>query len=298
MTIGIPRAMYYYLEPKWLDFFKYLNIDVLLSPKTNNKIIKEGSDIANDEVCLSMKIFMGHVKYLIDKCDYLFLPRIDNYGLYNQMCANYSGLYDIVKNQFNINILDCNIDYKNKKNEYKAFLEIGKKLKINKKNIKKAYEYCLVINNKKIKKNHIDSYNKLKSNKTKILVVSHPYNIFDDFIGKPITNYLNTNNCEVILSCNFDNNITNKLSNKMCSGLYFKCSKDNIGAIDFALPHIDGIVFITTFPCGLDSLVNEIVIRKLKKPYLNLIIDEINNNTGIETRLESFIDIVKGVKNV
>lgn len=298
MTIGIPRAMYYYLDNKWIDFFKYLNINVLLSPKTNNNIIKDGCSISNDEVCLSMKIFMGHVNALIGKCDYLFLPRIDNYGLYDQMCANYTGLYDIVKNQFNINILDCNIDYKNKKNEYKAFLEIGKKLKINKKDIKKAYNYSLILNNKRIKKNHIDSYNKLKSNKTKILIVAHSYNVYDDFIGKPIIDYLNKNNCEVILSCNFDNTITNKLSNKLCSNLYFKCSKDNIGSIELCYPYIDGILFITTFPCGLDSLVNEVVIRKLKKPYLNLIIDELNNNTGIETRLESFIDIVKGVKNV
>ena len=64
------------------------------------------------------------------------------------------------------------------------------------------------------------------------------------------------------------------------------------------LPYIDGILFITTFPCGLDSLVNEVIMRRIKKPYLNLIVDELSDNTGFETRLESFVDIIRGIKNV
>ena len=48
--------------------------------------------------------------------------------------------------------------------------------------------------------------------------------------------------------------------------LYFKCSKDNAGSISLCLPYIDGILFITTFPCGLDSLVNEVIMRRIKKP--------------------------------
>lgn len=297
MKIGIPRAMYYYIEPKWLDFFNYLNVPIIISKKTNNEIIRNGINIANDELCLSMKIFMGHVNSLKGKCDYLFLPRIDNYGLYEQMCPNYSGLYEIVKNQFEFDILDCNIDYKNKKDEYKAFLEIGKKLNFNYKIIKKAYKYSTIINNKRIKKNHIISYNKLKSDRPKILVVSHPYNVFDEYIGKPIIDYLDKE-CEVIISSNFDNRITNKLSDEICEDLYFKCSRDNVGSISLCLPYIDGILFITTFPCGLDSLVNEIIMRRIKKPYLNLVIDELNDNTGFETRLESFVDIIRGIKNV
>ena len=49
---------------------------------------------------------------------------------------------------------------------------------------------------------------------------------------------------------------------------------------------------MSVFPCGLDSLVNELVMRKLDKPYINLVIDDIESNGGIETRIESFIDII------
>ena len=56
---------------------------------------------------------------------------------------------------------------------------------------------------------------------------------------------------------------------------------------------IDGILFLTTFPCGIDSLVTELVLRKIDKPYLNLVIDDLDSMSGIETRLESFVDIIE-----
>ena len=57
-------------------------------------------------------------------------------------------------------------------------------------------------------------------------------------------------------------------------------------------PNLKGIIFFSSFPCALDSLVNEYIIRKIDKPYLNIIIDNIDSLTGIETRIESFMDIV------
>lgn len=297
MKVGIPRAMYYYLEPIWLDFFEYLKIETIISPKTDHEIIKEGTNIINDEACLSLKIYMGHVNWLKGKCDYLFVPIIDNFGLYNQTCSNHILLYDLVKNTFNFNILSCKIDLK-KDREFKAFYEVGKKLNIDKNEIKKAYKYASVKNQKRIKRKHIDNCNKLKSPKTKILIVSHPYNVSDNFIGTNIINKLKQANCEVICSHDFNHKITNQLAKNISSNLYWKYSKDSIGSISYCQDKIDGIIFLTTFPCGLDSLANEVAIRKINKPYLNLIIDEINSDTGIDTRIESFIDIVKGVDYV
>ena len=57
--------------------------------------------------------------------------------------------------------------------------------------------------------------------------------------------------------------------------------------------NINGIIFLTTFPCGLDSLANELVMRKINIPYLNLVIDDLDSLSGIETRIESFIDILE-----
>ena len=80
--------------------------------------------------------------------------------------------------------------------------------------------------------------------------------------------------------------------------LYWKHSKEAIGSLYYYKYQIDGIIFISTYPCGIDALVNNLAILKNKNiPKLNLIIDENTTDISLETKLESFVDIIKGVNN-
>ena len=80
VTVGIPRAMLYYrYEILWKNFFSALGVKCVISPQTNKEIIKEGTAVSIDEACLSTKIFIGHVKSLIGKCDYILIPRVSNF---------------------------------------------------------------------------------------------------------------------------------------------------------------------------------------------------------------------------
>lgn len=290
MKIGIPRSLfYYYFNDLWINFFEYLNIDVVVSPKTNKQIMDLGIKYSTDEMCLSIKNYIGHVAYLKDKCDYILIPRIDNYGLDNQTCTNFLALFDIVNNLFDIKILNYNINLRNKETELKGFLEFGKTLNIDSKKIKDAYMYARV-KSAKIKKNKIlNNLKKLKSSKKKVLLLGHPYNMYDELIGMPIINMLKDLNVEIIYSDLFYSNNEDTTYTK---SLYWKYSKDNISSINKCIDRVDGIIFLSSFPCGLDSLVNELVMRKLNKKYLNLIIDDNSISGGIETRIESFIDII------
>ena len=61
MKIGIPRGMfYYYYGNIWINFFKELDIDIVVSPKTNKEIMEMGGKYATDEMCLSLKNYIGH----------------------------------------------------------------------------------------------------------------------------------------------------------------------------------------------------------------------------------------------
>ena len=299
MKIGIPRSfVYYYFKDTWKYLFEKLNVDVIISPKTNKEILDLGNKYSNDEMCLSLKNYIGHVAYLKDKCDYILIPRIDNYGISNQTCTNYLAIYDIINNLFDIKILNYNINMKNKETELKGLINIGKILGVSKKEIKSAYMYAKIKSNKDNKKRILQNLSKLNSNKTKVLLISHSYNTYDELIGKPIINFLNKLNIEIIYSDLFDLNITNKLSKNLSNGLYWKFSKDSIGAIEYCKNKINGVIFLSTFPCGLDSLVNELVMRKIDIPYLNLIIDDLDSSVGLETRIESFIDILEQKANL
>ncbi|MDD3305409.1 MAG: hypothetical protein PHT75_04805, partial [Bacilli bacterium] len=75
--------------------------------------------------------------------------------------------------------------------------------------------------------------------------------------------------------------------------LYWTYNQDIINSILYYQQKVDGIIMITSFPCGPDSLANEMFLRKIDKPIINLIIDELSSEVGLETRIESFIDIIK-----
>lgn len=70
-------------------------------------------------------------------------------------------------------------------------------------------------------------------------------------------------------------------------------TKESIGSIILSNPNIDGVIFLSSFPCGPDSLVNELAIRKIDIPAINLVVDDLSSESGIVTRLESFVDILE-----
>lgn len=294
MTIGIPRSLFYYYHGEmWTSFLDNLKINYIISPKTNQQIVDLGTKYAADEMCLSLKNFIGHVASLVGKCDYILVPRIDNYGRNDQTCTNFLAIYDITRNLFSTPLLTYNINYLNGETEEKAFISLGEELGFSEHDSLVAYENARIkvdFRKEKVIQKNIDN---LKSKNKKILLIGHLYNVYDEFIGKPITNCIQKQNIDIIYANLFHTNITNELSKKLSSTLYFKYNKELIGSILLCEEKIDGIIFLTTFPCGPDSLVNELVFRKLKKPYLELVIDDLDSQVGFETRIESFVDILE-----
>lgn len=299
IKIGIPRAfLYYRYYILWKTFFETLNCHIILSPETNKEIIEIGTKYSIDESCLSSKIYLGHVYSLIDKADYILVPRISDYGKNKKVCVKFNGLYDIVKNTFDkVNILTYNIENTKLHYEFVEYIKMG--LKINKNIFKIIYAYFLGKKKQKNQEiiNDITQTRKLNNNKINILLVSHPYNTYDKYISTPIISYLEKNNINIIYSDKLLKKTAIEYSKDLSNTLYWEYSKELIGSISYYKEIYDGVIFLTTFPCGVDSLVNELMIRKITKPTLNIIIDSNNSMVGLETRLESFIDILKERKN-
>ena len=80
----------------------------------------------------------------------------------------------------------------------------------------------------------------------------------------------------------------------ICKSVPWIMSRELLGSIAKYHNDVDGIILLTAFPCGPDSMINEMIIRRIKdRPILNLLLDSQDGNAGIETRLESFIDIIR-----
>jgi len=302
IKVGIPKAfLYYRYNILWKNFFEKLGCIVVESDDTNKEILELGKKYSIDESCLASKIYLGHVANLIDKCDYILVPRVCDYGKNNKVCVKFNGIYDIVRNTFLFTkLLDYNIEKTKYKSEFIGLFKIG--LKFSKNPFKILYAYHKAKVRERMHNNRLINNQKMvcKSKKLKILIIAHPYNIYDKYIGEPIIKFLKSMNVEIIYADRLDRKIAIKNSYELSKGLYWSYSKELIGALNYYKDVVDGAIFITSFPCGPDSLVNELLIRKVKNiPMANIIIDESTAEAGLHTRLESFVDIImqKGQKD-
>jgi predicted CoA-substrate-specific enzyme activase len=77
-VIGIPRVLMFFEQfPLWAAFFEELGVKVVLSDKTNRRLINRGLQEVLAEACYPVKIAYGHVANLIEKgVDRIFLPSI------------------------------------------------------------------------------------------------------------------------------------------------------------------------------------------------------------------------------
>ena len=298
--IGIPRALLYYRYGiLWKTFFTTLGYKILLSPETNEKIISLGSNNTIDECCLSYKIYVGHAMLLKEKCDYILVPRICDYGKKDKVCTRFNGTYDHLKYLlFPTSILTYNIHNSHFKYEFFGFLKMG--LKLSKNPLRIIYGY---IKGKKKQKQYYqnkenEQIHKLHNRNKKILIISHFYNINDNYLSSYIKEYIENNNITLLYSENLDKSLAASFSDYFSDSIYWKYSKEMIGSLYYYRHQINGIIFLSTYPCSLDALVNNLAIYKNKYlPILNIIIDENTSKLNLETKLESFIDIVKGENN-
>lgn len=294
IKIGIPRALLYYkYHVLWEYFFKELGIDIIISPETNNEILKNGKKYTVDEACLSLKIYIGHVYYLIDKVDYILVPRIVSLEKGMKLCTNFSALYDIVNNTFNTKILNYNIDMNQGKTEEDSFLKMGEELGYSKVETLSAYKKAKKEEYRRNKINYLVQKKKLESNKYKILLVAHKYNSNDNMIGKIVSELLEELNIEVIYADIINVDLKEKLYKNISKRLYWTYNQELLNSIEEYKNDVDGIILLSTFPCGPDSLVNEICERKINKKIITITMDEESSKVGLQTRIESFVDIIK-----
>ena len=298
MKIGIPRALLYYrYHVLWNTFFQELGIETVISPHTNKTLMDAGSHYAIDENCLSSKLFFGHVSALEGKCDAVFVPRIANYGKDGVMCSRFEALYDMAVNTFrdhDIDFITCNVDIQQKCPEEQAYVMLGVSLGFSESKAREAYQKSYQAWQAAQKAHIAEVEAKLHDDRIKILVVGHSYNLYDEYIGKPILKGIEQLDAVPICSDAVDLKQAQEDSLNICKSVPWIMSRELLGSIAKYHNDVDGIILLTAFPCGPDSMVNEMIIRRIKdRPILNLLLDSQDGNAGIETRLDSFIAMIR-----
>lgn len=296
MTIGLPKAfLYYRYEYLWDTFFRQLGCEVIVSEDTNKNILAQGIHSSIDENCLSLKIYLGHVHALLGRCDYILVPRFATFGKREELCVRFLGLQDVVRNTYrDAKILQYNLHIEAHKTELAGFMRMGHFLGKKPARVYAAYQAAkraqAFYDNEQIKKQSA----LLSGRGLKILIAAQPYIMHDCFTGGAITRIICKLGGIPLYSDRCERHICRKLSQQVAAGMYWAMNKETVGAIVLHKQDVDGVILLTSFPCGSDSLVNEMVLRKIKDvPVIQIVLDEQMSETGLQTRIESFMDILR-----
>ena len=294
MTIGIPKALIYWKYPLfWEAFFKELGFEILLSPSTNKEIVEMGVKVSDPENCFSNKVFFGHLLWLDGKCDWIFVPRLKTNKDKLEYCPKFFGLPDLAKILVKTPILTETFD--ERREEFgKSLRKLGKKLNKNRKDVERTTEAAWV----EVGKNSQEFSKKIQSKKQKIVLISHPYNLYDDYVNLRIKEKLEKLGTEPIfideVPTNEIQNPSSKIQNLDLPEFHWEFGKEIMEKIQTILNHnLAGAIEISSFQCGCDAVLKEFVEKTIKAnkiPFLYLLIDEQTGEAGIQTRLEAFID--------
>ena len=294
MTIGIPKALIYWKYPLfWEAFFKELGFEILLSPSTNKEIVEMGVKVSDPENCFSNKVFFGHLLWLDGKCDWIFVPRLKTNKDKLEYCPKFFGLPDLAKILVKTPILTETFD--ERREEFgKSLRKLGKKLNKNRKDVERTTEAAWV----EVEKNSQGFSKKIQSKKPKIVLISHPYNLYDDYVNLRIKEKLEKLGTEPIfideVPTNEIQNPSSKIQNLDLPEFHWEFGKEIMEKIQTILNHnLAGAIEISSFQCGCDAVLKEFVEKTIKAnkiPFLYLLIDEQTGEAGIQTRLEAFID--------
>ncbi len=328
IKVGIPRALHFYRYfPFWKKLLEELDVEIILSPPTNKKIVEEGVTHGFGELCIPVKIYYGQVLKLMrdhPDLDYIFVPRYVAEVKEAYFCPKFLSLPDVIKIlpgvpkilNFEVNVKEFPIAT--------SVIELGKELGKNQNQALNAY--------KKAQK-YFDEYHKFlregapvnhalrlveynrpftlpkkkQKGDIKFLLLGHAYNIFDTFINLDFQKKLKDQGAEVLTIENLPESIfkTPVIVNPKGGRLrnYWKHEEEIMQSIRYFLTkgrdEIEGVIFLISFACGPDSLISELIMRDMRVvglPFLEIIMDEHSGEAGLLTRVESFVEMVRRKK--
>jgi predicted nucleotide-binding protein (sugar kinase/HSP70/actin superfamily) len=294
--VGIPQAMLYHeFGSLWTNFFRNAGIPVSISGETNKQILDRGTSLGIDESCLPLKVYLGHIDSLLSECTHIFVPRVVQYHRNFLFCAKFAGLPDVVRNTFRLSpkqIISPNVEYKSPVNQLQSLYTTCQGIGLSAVPGYLAYRQAL-------KSWRADLPNDIASSSPKIAVIGHSYLLKDDFFCGNIMNFLASRGVRVITPNHVASKVLYDEAKIFEPDIYWQLSAKIAGAAHFFCrqPDIAGIIMVSSFGCGPDSLVNEYVehhvFKKSDKPYIIINIDEHMGSAGLITRVEAFWDLVE-----
>jgi predicted CoA-substrate-specific enzyme activase len=317
VTVGIPATLHLFEELSlWKRFFNNLSIRTITSENYRDPL-KTGKSLAGAEFCTPISSIFGHVIYLSDKVDYIFLPVLlqtrerskgaeGQYCYYTQFSA--SLVYTMKINDIPDKCLSPFLSFS--KGKYHVAQKLFQCLKPV---LKNGISYFTVFNAFNEALSYYSNQKKQLSGAFKkhfqpekeisVVLLGRPYIVLSKTLNKGIPDIFNSLGIktfyqDMITSDDIDLEDINVLLKKV--PWYFVTKILETAKIIAQTKNLYPVL-ITAFKCAPDSFIIEYFKRifdSCRKPYLILQIDEHDSNIGYETRIEAAVRSFKNHSSI
>lgn len=293
MKIGLPQGLLYYrYYPFFQTFFEKIGAELITSQATNKQILDTGINSCTSEACLPIKIFHGHVETIKKQCDLILIPRIMKVHNDEYICPHLCSLPEMIIHSLSDMppVIYQSIYFNSRKKLHFWAREVGKQVTNQKALIDNAFLSALIcqMNYKK----HINQH----QFKYKVLLLGHEYNIYDSYVNMNLIKKLNDLDIGVISSDSIEEKLLNDYTQRLPRKPFWNFYRQAYGSASYlsSKKAIHGIIFISCFGCGIDSIISEIIEEDVNHiPLLSLKLDEHTADAGMDTRIEAFSDMIK-----
>jgi predicted nucleotide-binding protein (sugar kinase/HSP70/actin superfamily) len=309
LTVGLPHLFRRHEYPGlWEDFFRRLDINVVFSQPTNKTLFDTGIRMSSGDSCLPLKVLHGHVLNLSGKADAVFVPRFIYPTPIESACPKFCALPDILRlNLPGVKILETPFDLK-KGMDYtlSALDSLAAALSKDSAHVRFAFLQAITRLDapwqlQNLKAGQICGNSAplaAEGGRPYIAVIGHTYLTEDDFITMNLRTKINSYGYEAVDS----NTVSYVQKRHNChpfrQRLFWGVGVDILGTALTLINsnQVKGLIYVTSFSCGIDSIALELLDRHAQiqtKPRMRLCVDEHTGESGFDTRLEAFFDLLE-----
>jgi predicted CoA-substrate-specific enzyme activase len=307
LTVGIPAALHLFDEmPLWRKFFEDLGVRTITSEGYRDGIA-EGKNLTGAEFCAPMAALHGHVNYLSDRADFVFLPcYMENRHPDRDVTRNYC-----YYTQYSPQVVLSAVEIRNKEKILTPLVrsKLGTMyLKVQLHRMMKTLRgegvgFMQVSNAYDRALEHLDqARGRLRdlfvremagAGDISVVFLGRPYTVLSRSMNKSIPDIFARHGIKAFYQDMLPETGSDPDMEGLLAAVHWKYAAQILESAR-AITGMEGVypVFVTSFKCTPDSYVVEYFKRILDeagKPYLILQLDEHDSSVGYETRIEAGI---------
>ena len=305
-TVGVPFAlMIHKFFPMANAFFRHLGYNVLLSPPTNEEIIRLSQQTAQAETCYPVKLIHGHMAWLAEQgVDYIFLPSIHtmkhetsrvehNYGCVYMQTAPRLAARALRLEERGITLLNpvFDLDF-GQEAMASAMLGLGKQLGIPKVRCLPALmsgAQAVRRHTAAVEKQGRDLLASLGPEDKVLVLTTRNYGLSDPVLNMGIPRLLLERGYKVLTLSHLPAHDLDLSADH--PNLYWPFGQHILSGAKLVAHHPNlYAVYLTNHGCGPDTTLSYLFRQEMgEKPYLHIEVDEHFSPVGVITRIEAFL---------